>query len=510
MKKQGPIILAILDGWGIDEPSASNAIALAKTPNMDKFMKEFPHTTLKASGVSVGLPPGQDGNSEAGHMNIGAGRIVEQDAVTISRHIEDGTFEKNPGLITAINHAKKNKSKLHLMGLLTNGMSAHAFPDHLYALLKLLRKKKCCDIYLHLFTDGRDSSPHGAIRFLDKLTSSFQNGEKIATIQGRYYAMERNKRWHITEKAYNLLTLGECEHQSDNARDAILEAYNRGQTDEFIEPTLIDKKGIIENNDSVIYFNLRSDRARQLTKAFVQKDFNKKNRYAFKRKKVLKNVDFVAMTDFGPDLDSIVTAFPSANIEHTLPMELKNMRQLYIAESEKYAHVTYFFNGGYADPLNKEARVKLPSPDVNTYDKKPEMSAPQLTYFIETALKVDKFDFYCVNFANPDMVAHTGNLKATIRACECVDAQLGRLYKAVSKKDGILIITADHGNAEGLKNLKTEEMDTNHSNNFVPLIITKKGIKICKIGKLSDVAPTILELFNIQKPKAMKGRSLLC
>lgn len=510
MKKQGPIILAILDGWGIEKPSAGNAITLAKTPNMDKLVKEFPNTVLKPSGVSAGLPRGQDGNSEAGHMNIGAGRVIEQDAVTINKHIQDGTFKKNPGLTIAINHARKNKSKLHLMGLLTNGMSAHAFPGHLYALLKLLKEKNCCDIYLHLFTDGRDSSPHGAIRYLDKLTDSFQNGEKIATIQGRYYAMERNKRWPITEQAYDLLTLGKCDHQSANARDAILEAYNRGQTDEFIEPTLIDKDGLIEDNDSVIYFNLRSDRARQLTKAFVQKDFNKKNRYAFKRKKVLKNVDFVAMTDFGPDLDSIVTAFPSASINHTLPMELKNMRQLYIAESEKYAHVTYFLNGGYADPVNKEARVKLPSPDVDTYDKQPEMSAAKLTHFIETALKINKFDFYCVNYANADMVAHTGNLKATIKACECVDEQVGRLYKAVTKKNGILIITADHGNAEELKDLNTNEMDTNHSTNPVPLIITKKGLKLCKIGKLSDITPTILELFDIQKPKVMKGKSLLC
>ncbi|MFH1536414.1 MAG: 2,3-bisphosphoglycerate-independent phosphoglycerate mutase [Patescibacteria group bacterium] len=506
----GPIVLTIMDGWGIAKPNKGNAILLAKTPNLDKLQSKYSSTTLIASGSKVGLPVGQDGNSEAGHMNIGAGRIVEQDAVAINHNIYDGTFYKNPAFMSAINHVKNHNSKIHLMGLLTDGMSAHAFPDHLYALLDLLSQKKIKKIYLHLFTDGRDSPQHEAIKYLRALIKSFKNGEKIATITGRFYAMERNKRWGITKQAYELLTLGKAKYQAQDAIGAVLQGYNRKNTDEFIEPTLIDKNGLIEENDSIIYFNLRSDRTRQLTKAFVQKDFNKKNPGSFIRKKTFNNLLFIAMTDFGPDLDHILSAFPSQDITQTLPKVLENKKQLYISESEKYAHVTYFFNGGYADIVGGEDRSKIPSPDICCYDKAPKMSAPNITKEVINYLKKNKYDFYCINYANPDMVGHTGNLKAGIKACECVDTEIGKLYKEVSKKKGILIITSDHGNAEEMINLKTGEVDTKHSINSVPFIITIKNQKLRTNGFLGNIAPTVLDLFDIKKPKEMDCKSLLC
>lgn len=503
-----PFVLVIMDGWGIAKPSRGNAVTLAKTPALDLLKKKYSYTELRASGGGVGLPTGQDGNSEAGHMNIGAGRIIEQDAVRINHFIYDGTFYKNPAFMTAIEHVQKNNSSMHLMGLLTDGMSAHSYPDHLYALLDLMQKKQIKKVYLHLFTDGRDSPQHGALEYLRKLKKVFRNGEKIATIMGRYYAMERNKRWQITEQAYNLLTLGEAKHQAKDAEEAILQSYNRNKSDEFIEPTLINKDGLIKDNDAIIFFNLRSDRARQLAKTFVQKDFTEKNPGAFTRKKIIQNLDFIAMTDFGPDLDHILSAFPSVDILETLPMVLSDQRQLYIAESEKYAHVTYFFNGGYADPVGNEDRIKVQSPNVRSYDLMPEMSAANITKIVMDNLRADKYDFYVINYANPDMVAHTGNLAASIKACQCVDKQVGTLFKEIEKKKGTMIITADHGNAEELINLQTGEIDTKHSVNPVPLVVTKKNCKLSSGGILGNIAPTILNLMEITAAKSMMEKSL--
>lgn len=502
MKK--PIVLIIMDGWGIAKANKGNAVALAKTPNLDKLYKTYPNTTLQAHGRCVGLPMKQDGNSEAGHMNLGAGRSVDQDAVKINRAINTGIFAKNPAFLEAVGHVQENKSKLHLMGLLTGEMSAHAFPDHLYVLMAFAQKHKIQPIYLHLFTDGRDSAQHQALILIKELQKTFKNGEIIASIMGRYYAMERNKRWPITKKAYELLTEGKG-LKADNSEEAIVAAYNREETDEFIKPTLLDKNGLIEDNDAVIYFNLRSDRARQLSKAFVQKRFKQKNKGAFKRQKHLKNLRFIAMTDFGPDLDHILAAFPSEDIKQTLPMLLKNKKQLYLAESEKYAHVTYFFNGGYADPVNGEERIMIPSPDCEHYDKKPEMSAPKITKALIENIKNNIYDFYCVNYANPDMVAHTGNLKAGIKACECVDKQIGQVVKEVLKKKGVVLITADHGNAEEMVNLKTGEIDTKHSTNPVPLIITDRNIELNKSKNncLGHIAPSILKLFDLKKSDLM-------
>lgn len=499
MKK--PIVLVVMDGWGIAKPNKGNAVTLAKTPTLDRLFRIYPNTTLDASGRSVGLPMGQDGNSEAGHMNLGAGRAIDQDAVKINRAINTGVFAKNPAFKEALNHAKDNKSKLHLMGLLTEDMSAHAYPDHLYALIALAKQHNIKKVCLHLFTDGRDSAQHKAMVYIRELCKAFKNGETIISIMGRYYAMERNKRWEITKQAYELLTEGKgleicC------VEEAITNAYDRGETDEFIQPTILDKGGIIEDNDSIILYNLRSDRARQLAKTFVQKDFRKMNPGAFKRNKKIKNLKFVAMTDFGPDLDHILSAFPSEDIKQTLPMLLKHKKQLYLSESEKYAHVTYFFNGGYADPVNGEERIMIPSPDCKNYAQKPKMSAAQITDVLTQNIQNDVYDFYCVNYANPDMVAHTGDLKATINACECVDEQIRKVTDAVLEKEGIVIITADHGNAEELINLKTGEIDTKHSSNPVPFLITKKGVKLKKRNtNLGQIGPSILKLFDLPIPK---------
>lgn len=512
-----PLILVILDGWGIDKPNKGNAVALAKTPTIDGLTKKYPSTTLVAHGRKVGLPPKQIGNSEAGHMNIGAGRVVEQDIVKISKSINEGTFFKNTAFLEAIRHALKNKSNLHLMGMLSNGMSPHSDPDHFLALIELAKQMGINNTYLHLFTDGRDSPQHASLKLVQDIEKIIKNGEKIVTVMGRFYAMDRKKEWSRTEKAYNALVLGKG-RKAKNPQAAITKSYNSNITDEFIEPYIIqkDKKDYprISDNDSIIFFNLRSDRARQLAKPFVQKEFNKLNPGSFKRKKVLKNLRFVAMTDFGPDLDSILTAFPSVDLTGTLPMALENRKQLYIAETEKYAHVTYFFNGGYTGKVDSEDTVMIPSPKAKSYDETPGMKTENLA---ETVIKYvknkkPKYDVTILNIAAPDMIGHTGNLEAAIKCCEIVDKSLAKIVKAYLKKKGTVLITADHGNIEGMINLETGEIDTEHSTNPVPFILVSDSLKSKKLktdGSLSDIAPTILELVDVKKPKEMTGKSLI-
>ncbi len=512
-----PLILIILDGWGIAPASLSNAISLADTPIMDFFYRKYPNTTLVAHGQKVGLPKGQDGNSEAGHMNIGAGRIVKQDAVYITETIKNGTFFKNPAFIEAVDHAKKFKSNIHLMGLLSDGQSAHSQPEHLYALLDFFKQRKFHRVYLHLFTDGRDSSPHAGARLVSKLINNFENNEIISTIIGRFYAMDRIKAWQRTEMAYNAMVLGEG-ITSDNPYKAVGEAYNRGETDEFITPTVIlnprKKAKFINDNDAIIFFNLRSDRARQMTKPFVQKNFEKRNGGGFKRKKILKNIKFIALTDFGPDLDSVLTAHPSIILENTLPFVLKDFKQLYISEREKYAHVTYFFNGGYSQPVNDEEWEVIPSLGQNNYVKQPQMSSYRLTNIILRKLREREVNFITINFPNADMLGHTGNLKAAIKAIEVVDKSLGRIYNFIKRLKGTMIITADHGNVEEMMNLKTGEMDTEHSTNPVPFILVNqdfnhKNLHLRKDGILADVSPSILQLLDVEKPKEMTGKTLI-
>ncbi len=510
-KKIGPVVLLIIDGLGIAPKGHGNAISLAKTPNMNRIIRKYPNTRLHASGRFVGLPSDQVGNSEAGHMNIGAGRVVEQDAVKIGRAINQGSFFRNPIFINALKHIKKYNSNLHLMGLLSDGQSAHSDPDHFLALLTFARMNNVKNVFLHLFLDGRDSATHSSLKLVEALERGFRD-EKIATLMGRFYAMDRKKNWKRTELAYNAMVLGQGK-RAKSPQAAITESYNRGETDEFVPPYTITKDGKpvanIKENDTIVFFNLRSDRARQITKTFVQNHFEKMNKHSFKRKKILHNIIFIAMTNFGPDLGNVLTAYPNDPIADTLPMLLASYKQIYITEAEKYAHMTYFINGGYPDPVANEVRVRIPSPDVKYYATTPKMSVGRVNK--QAIHSLDTYDFIALNFSSPDMIGHTGDLNATIKAIEYVDICIGKLEKEVLKRNGILIITADHGNAEVMIHPKTQEICTMHTANLVPFIlVSHKLFKLKKkSGLLSDICPTILQLFNIQQPNVITRKSLI-
>lgn len=516
-----PMIMIILDGWGIDKPNEGNAITLANTPTIDGLTKKYPFTRLYAHGKYVGLPKWQSGNSEAGHVNIGSGRVVKQDLIRISDEIDNGTFFKNSAFLGAIRHVKKMNSKIHVMGMLSNGKSPHSDPKHLIALLKLFKKRGIREVFLHLFTDGRDSPKYSSLKLIDDFEKSNSNGFRVATIMGRFYAMDRKKDWRKTKKAFDALVMGKG-RRARSATEAITEAYNRAESDEFIEPYIIEDEGgkntRIEDGDSVIFFNLRSDRSRQLAKVFVQHDFQKMNPGAFNRFKKLEHLYFVAMADFGPDLDDILTAYPAVDIDQTLPMELSDLRQLYVAETEKYAHVTYFFNGGYSGTVAQEKQLMVPSPDVRSYDITPGMSSLELTQKVVKNIKpgIDpswKYDFTVVNFACPDMIGHTGNLKAGIECCEIVDRCIRSIVKAYLSVGGTILITADHGNIDQMINIKTGEIFTEHTSNQVPFVIVNKKlknkIKLRSRGALCDISPTILDLLKRKKPKVMNGKSLI-
>ncbi|MBT4071572.1 MAG: 2,3-bisphosphoglycerate-independent phosphoglycerate mutase [Candidatus Magasanikbacteria bacterium] len=516
--KKTPNILAIIDGFGLgDLKKEGNAITPDTAPYMFSLMKKYPYTTLKAHGEAVGLFPNQEGNSEAGHLNIGAGRIVKQDLVYISEAIENGTFFKNEAFKQAVYHTKKYNTAVHVMGLLTNGQSAHAKPEHLYAMLEMLRKEGQKKVYIHLFTDGRDAPPYVSATYLKELRKVLQPHEKIASIMGRFYAMDRNKIWERTKQAYDAMVLGKGKQCSASAEDAIIKAYARGETDEYISPTVLcenDKPiATIQDNDAIFFFNARSDRARQLTKTFVQKKFRKQNPGAFTRKKYPKNIRFVAMTDFGPDLPGIFTAFPSADLEQCLPMALgRDMKQLYISETEKYAHVTYFMNGGYAKSVNGEERKLIKSSGHYSYAEHPEMRAHEVTNHILEMMEKKKYDFFCVNYPNVDMVGHTGDFDAAKKAVATIDTEIKRLVSYIEKHGGNIIIIADHGNAEEMINREIGGMMTQHTINSVPCIIIskpKKTYTLRKNGVLADVAPTLLDILDIKKPKEMTGKTLI-
>ncbi|MAF13348.1 MAG: phosphoglycerate mutase (2,3-diphosphoglycerate-independent) [Parcubacteria group bacterium] len=518
-KKKKPLVLLILDGWGLAPKSPANAIALAKTPVFDKLWQSYPKTKLKASGKAVGLPPTQVGNSEAGHMNIGAGRIVDQDSVFISKDINTGKFFKNPAFEAAYEHTVNNKSDLHIMGMISNGQSAHSDPDHLLALLTWARLKKIKNVYLHLFTDGRDSPPHSALKSVEAIMRTLKNkesngkrsGEWIATIMGRFYAMDRKKEWSRTKKAYEAMVLAKG-ITAKSPQAAITQSYNREETDEFIPPYVIKRGGKpiakIKNGDAILFFNLRSDRARQLAKPFVQKNFNQQNPGSFRRSKILKDLVFTAMTDFGPDLGSILTAYPAEDLTGTLTIALKKYKQLYITEKEKHSHVTYFFNGGYADSIVGEDRIIYDSPKVRSYALTPKMSIVKVT--TRVIKELPNYDFITVNLCNSDMIGHTGDIKACIAACEITDQSLGKIKNAVDKLGGTLLVTADHGNAEKMLDLETGEMYTEHTNNLVPFIVIEGDSKKRRLhqGKLADIAPTVLKLMKVKQPKEMTGKPL--
>ena len=526
-KKKKTTLLVILDGFGLTNfKDIGNAVTPKTAPSIFKYIKKYPSTTLKASGVDVGLRIGQVGNSEAGHFNIGAGRVVEQDLEIISRAIEDGTFLKNLAFKQALFHAKKYNSTVHIFGILTDGQSAHACPEHLYKLLEFFRKEKHKKIAIHLFTDGRDAPPNSAIEYLDDLKQHLKNGEKVASITGRFYAMDRNKIWERTEKAYNLIVSAEGDFVATSPENAIAGAYSRGETDEYIRPTIIvDKKGIpiakVQDNDVVYFYNARSDRARQLTKAFVYdnleniKSFSGQKVKTFARGSKPENLFFVTLTEYEKNLPVSAVAFKPQKVEMPLARVLseRNLYQLHIAETEKYAHVTYFFNGGHEAPYHGEDRILVDSPKVASYDLKPEMSATQVTKRLVDKINSRVYDFIVVNLANPDMVAHTGNFEATVKAVQAVDFHLGIIVQAALAKNGAVIITSDHGNAEELINQRTGQIDTEHNINPAPCIFVIRQFQGQNVqlpqGLLADVAPTILEILNITKPSQMTGRNLL-
>lgn len=447
-------------------------------------------------------------------MNIGAGRIVPQDAVRINDTIADGRFGKNPAFLQAVHHVQQQRSQLHLMGLLTGEESGHAYPKHLTALLQLAHSHGV-PTQLHLFTDGRDSPKFGAIDFLHKLEKHLGKEQRIATVIGRIW-MDRAKRWSRTETAYNALVLGKGRF-AKTAEEAVLNAYQRGESDEFLAPTVIGATAVerrsdrVRDHDALIFFNLRSDRARQITKAFVQHRFEEKNPGSFRRQKVLRHLVFVALTEFGPELECVLTAFPSVVLEETLPVVLGNLRQLYLAESEKFAHVTYFFNGGHQQAVAGEERRMVSSADVPSFDAQPAMAAPAITAAILDGLARRRYDCIVANFANADMVGHTGNIQAGITAVQCIDACVARIASAVIARKGLLLITGDHGNIEEMVNEKTGAINTEHSGNPVPFIIigAAPSVRLQTTGVLADVAPTLLALMGRTQPHAMTGHSLL-
>ena len=531
------VILAVLDGWGIAPAGPGNAISQAKTVNMDRFWVSYPHTQLKASGPAVGLPRGENGNTETGHLNLGAGRIVYQDLERINMAIADGSFFENAEFAKAIEHARQNNSKLHLMGLAGAG-GVHSNIEHLFALIRLVKLKKFRRLYLHLFTDGRDSPQKAAKTYIDKIRGVIKKEEvgEIASIMGRYWAMDRNLRWDRTAKAYLALTRGRG-NLVKTPEEAIEASYTEGKTDEFIEPSLIKSKknkplANIEDNDAVIFFNFRKDRPRQLTKAFVLKDFDPytekyeethtpekpaKSRRLFDRGVALTNLYFVTMTEYSREIikAGAKAAFPPKRLDMPLGsvISMEGLRQLRMTESEKERFVTFYFNGLREQPFEKEERIIIPSPKVSTYDQKPEMSSKQLTEALLSKLKGFHYQFILVNYPNADMVGHTGNIGAAVHAVETVDESIGSIANFVLAYEGTLLITADHGNIEEMINLHTGEVDTEHSSNFVPFIAISRQFmgkaQTLPSGILADVAPTVLALLNIRKPTNMIGRNLL-
>lgn len=512
------VLLLILDGWGLAEPWGGNAIAIARTPYFDYLWKSYPRTELKANGTDVGLPGHEMGNSEVGHLNIGAGRIVRQDILHINEAINSGEFFKNDVLLTAMRRVKNTSNNLHLMGLLSDG-GIHGHIAHALALLYMASQVGLKNVYFHIFTDGRDTSPLSAQEYISRLQlemGKLKTG-RIATISGRYYAMDRNKNWSRTNKAYQAMVSGSAK-TATSAMGAVANAYTTGQTDEFINPTIIlsnnKKPPLIKNNDSVIFWNFRSDRARQIMQAFIKPTIE-----GYDRTPSLSGLFFVSMIPYGVEADIGVrpyVAFEPKRITTTLASTLakNNIAQLHIAETEKYAHVTYFLNGTVETPYPLEDRILVPSPAVVTYDLQPEMSAPQITEQLIKAVQKQKHPFIVANYANLDMVGHTGNFAAVVKACECVDEQLRALVEVAKKNNFYTLITADHGNAEQIINPIVTESSTEHTKNKVPFIIvppitSNNGYILRTSGRLSDIAPTVLGLLGIEQPDEMTGKNLI-
>ena len=511
MAKSRPVVLAILDGFGIWREKRGNPILAAKTPNLDFFSRNFPGVALQASGVEVGLSWGEMGNSEVGHINIGAGLIVYQSLSRIQFAIQDGSFAKLKIWDEIIEHAEKNKSSIQLMGLLSNG-GIHSHIDHLLEILNILAIKKVSrPVYIHVFTDGQDVSPKSALTFFNMLERKIQEVKiaKIATVMGRYYAMDKSLKLDLTEKAFLCLTAGKCEAKAKSSKEIIDKNYSQNSGDEFFEPTLLDEKGLIKENDSVFFYNFRADRARQLTDIFIKQNY----------KKML----FVTMTEYNKDYPFKIAVTPQ-EIRNPLAKIIaeSGKKQFHVAETEKYAHITYFLNGGTEKAFAGEERNIVPSPKVDAfgYVKTPEMSSYKITEELIKAIESGKYEFLAVNFAATDILGHSGNFEAAMQAIQAVDDCLGKIWAALEKNNGALVITADHGNCEEMINLATGKIDTEHSTNPVPCWMIAQNLKLKNPGEpslepivpngiLADVAPTVLELIGINKVKEMAGRSLL-
>ena len=485
MPQRYPLVaIVILDGWGLAPPGPGNAVELAETPVFDRLWGTYPHTTLKASGEAVGLPPGQMGNSEVGHLTIGSGRVLLQDLIRVNRSIEDGSFFENPALVSAFERGEN----VHLLGLVSYG-GVHSHIDHLRALLELSRRKEREDeTWVHAFTDGRDVSPHSAVQDLAELPT-----DRIATVSGRYYAMDRDGRWERTDKAVAAILGSDPDQTCDDPVAAVCRSYDKDVTDEFIEPVVIEGRPRLRPDDSAIFFNFRPDRARQLTERLLASRF-----------------DLTTMTRYRDDFDCPI-AFEEQEAHETMAEVCAEhgIRQLHVAETEKYAHVTYFFNGGREDEWAGERRILVPSPrDVPSYDHKPEMSAAQVAEEVDRALAEDGYGFAIVNLANPDMVGHTGSIPAAVKAVEAADAALGRILEAVERAEGVALVTADHGNAEQMLD-EDGKPHTAHTSNPVPLVITDNGVSLQDGGGLSDLVPTTISLLGLAKPLQMSGHNLI-
>lgn len=507
-----PVVLMILDGWGDREPTADNAVTLANPENFYALRSQWPDAELEASGNAVGLPAGQMGNSEVGHLNIGAGRVVYQEITRITRSIETGEMQKNLEIAAAMEHAQQKHSALHFLGLLSDG-GVHSHITHLMALLDMAKAKGLTQVYVHPFLDGRDVPPQSALQYVQQLEKFMQQlgVGKIATLGGRFYGMDRDKRWERIEMAYRAMTEG-AGRQAHSAREAIETSYAEGVTDEFILPTvLVDEKqqpiATIQDHDSVIFFNFRADRARQISHALVDEKFE-----GFARKKI-EDLHYLCMTQYDVALDAPV-AYRPQSMKNILSEVLANhgKKQLRVAETEKYAHLTFFFNGQVEAPYPGEERILIPSPKVKTYDLQPEMSAEEITQAVLKAVASDEYDVIMINFANPDMVGHTGVLPAAVQAVKKVDGCLGRIAQAVLAKKGALLVTADHGNCECMVDPETGAPHTAHTTALVPFILAAPGLEKAVLrqgGALEDIAPTLLELLGVEKPEEMTGSSLI-
>jgi 2,3-bisphosphoglycerate-independent phosphoglycerate mutase len=501
-----PLALIIMDGWGHSEDPDHNAIMAANTPVWDKLWAQFPHTFIHASGEGVGLPGEQMGNSEVGHLNLGAGRVVYQEFTRISRAIDDGSFFENAVLTKAVDEAVSNNKAVHILGLLSPG-GVHSHEDHIQAMLELAVKRGAEKVYVHAFLDGRDTPPKSAeasLRALEDKCETLGKG-RCASIIGRFYAMDRDQRWERVEQAYQLLCEGTAEFTAETAVDGLMQAYAREETDEFVAATRIGDAAPIEDGDAIVFMNFRSDRARELTEAFISEDFA-----GFTRPREIQLSSFVTLTEYKKDFTAPI-AFPTEALHNIFGAYIaeQGLTQLRIAETEKYAHVTFFFNGGRDKPFEGEDRILIPSPKVKTYDEQPEMNAPQVAEELARAIESEKYDVIICNFANADMVGHTGNFEAAVKAIEALDSCLGTVWNALQQVGGEMIVTADHGNAEKMRNPSSGQPHTAHTSNLVPLIYAGRDAVCSSDGRLSNIAPTMLSLLGLSIPEEMSKDLLI-